>query len=497
MSERSEKRLGFGVEGLDTVVLGGLPAHHLYLLEGDPGSGKTTLALQFLLEGKRCGERGLYVTLSETRDEVAKIASSHGWSIDGLEILDLAAALGTVGEADQYTVFRPSEIELGETSERIVAEVERTKPHRVVIDSLSEIRLLAREPLRYRRQILGLKQFFASRASTVLMLDDRSAGSEDLQPRSIAHGIIELDRVPTEFGSERRRIRITKLRGSSYQGGLHDMTIVRGGVQVFPRLIASEHEGVFPSEQISTGLAELDQLMGGGLDRGTSTLITGPAGTGKSTVASSIASAALDRGGRVAIFAFEENRRIATTRATALGMSLEKHLNAGRATFRHVDPAELSPGEFAAAVRNAVEVDGASMVVIDSLNGYLNAMPEERFLTAQLHELLGYLNNLGVVTVMILVQRGMMGASAAPPVDVSYLADSIVLLRHFEAFGAVRKAVSVVKKRSGSHEDTIRELRFEAGGLRVGEVLSHFHGVLTGVPQFVGKPEDLLKEKRA
>jgi circadian clock protein KaiC len=496
MSLQTDSVITTGIQGLDIVLNGGLPEGHVYLLEGNPGSGKTTLALQFLLEGARRGETVLYVTLSETRAEIDKISRSHGWDISGIHIHDLAATLGTVTEDDQYTVFRPSEVELGETSKRIVAEIERLKPTRVVIDSLSEIRLLARDPLRYRRQVLGFKHFFMGRGSTVLLLDDMTTTEGDDQPQSIVHGIIQLDRVFVEYGAERRRVRIAKIRGSSFRGGHHDLIINKGGVEVFPRLVASQHKVNFKDEPVSSGLEEFDTLLGGGVDRGTSTLITGPAGTGKSALATLFAHSALKRGEKVAIFAFEENARIATRRAKALGTDLSPYLENGTCSFRHTNPAELSPGEFAALVRQSVERDGAQMVIIDSLNGYLNAMTEERYLTAQLHELLAYLNHRGVVTLMVLVQRGMMGPGMSPPVDVSYLSDSIILLRHFEAFGAVRKAISIVKKRSGSHEDTIRELRFEPGRVRVGDVLEQFRGVLTGVPMYVGQEQGLMGDKQ-
>jgi len=497
MGENRDQVITTGVQGLDVVLNGGLPAGHVYLLEGNPGSGKTTIALQFLREGVKLGERVLYVTLSETRWEIEKIARSHGWDMAGIMVHDLAESLGTVTEDDQYTVFRPSEVELGETSKKIVAQIEKHNPTRVVIDSLSEIRLLARDPLRYRRQVLGFKHFFIGRGSTVLLIDDMTAADGDDQPQSIVHGIIQLDRVGVDYGAERRRIRIAKLRGQAFRGGHHDLIINRGGIEVFPRLVASHHEVKFKDEPTSSGIKELDMLLGGGLDRGTSTLITGPAGTGKSAIATQFAHTALERGEKVAIFAFEENQRIACRRAAALGTEITTHIESGRCSFRHTDPAELSPGEFAALVRRSVEQEGATTIVIDSLNGYLNAMPEERFLTAQLHELLAYLNHRGVVTIMVLVQRGMMGPSMSPPVDVSYLSDSIILLRHFEAFGAVRKAISVVKKRSGSHEDTIRELRFEPGRVRVGETLERFRGVLTGVPMYVGTEGSLLRDERA
>lgn len=489
--------LSTGVAGLDEILCGGLTAERLYLIEGMPGAGKTTLALQFLMQGRDLGEKVLYCTLSETRAEIGKVFGSHGWNLDGIDVLEMAASVDSATGEDHYTVFRPGDIELGETTKLILERVEAINPDRVVIDSLSELRLLAHEPLRYRRQILGLKHYFAQRSCTVLLLDDRTVQSGDLQPQSIAHGVIDLNRVPVEYGAERRRLRIAKLRGVAFKGGYHDMTIRTGGVVVFPRIAATEGEKAFDDAPASSGMAEFDLLLGGGLDRGTSTLLIGPPGTGKSTLAMSLASAAADRTEKVAVFAFEENERIVLRRTSALGLRCAEHIKAGTMTFRHVLPAELSPGEIASLVREAVKVGKARVVVIDSLNGYLNSMPEEKFLAAQLHELLGYLNNQGVVTILVLAQRGMMGASMQAPVDVSYLADTVVMLRHFEAFGAVRKAVSVLKKRTGRHEDSIRELTFERDGLKVGEALSKFRGVLTGVPTFQGDEKELMERDGA
>jgi circadian clock protein KaiC len=483
-----------GVSGLDEILCGGLPSGHLYLIEGDPGAGKTTLSLQFLLSGLKKGEKGLYVTLSETRKEIEKVAVSHGWDLRGLEIQEMGHSIEAAMGEDNYTVFRPSDIELAETTKKILAMVESTDPRRVVIDSLSELRLLAHEPLRYRRQILGLKHYFANKACTVLLLDDRTVQASDLQPQSIAHGVLELDRMSNEYGTERRRVRIAKLRGRLFRGGYHDFAIRTGGMVIFPRLTSVEQDLDFDDAPALSGMAEFDLLLGGGLDRGTSTLLTGPAGTGKSTLAMKLVDAACLRGEKAVVFAFEENQRIVLRRAKALGIRYSEHLGAGLLTFRHVQPAELSPGEFAALVRESVETGGARVVVIDSLNGYLNSMPEEGFLTAQLHELLGYLNAQGVVTVMVLAQRGMMGAGMTAPVDVSYLADTVIMLRHFEAFGSVHKAISVLKKRTGSHEETIRELKFSNGELGVGRTLSDFRGVLTGVPVYTGTEKQLGKE---
>jgi circadian clock protein KaiC len=480
-----------GVPGLDSILRGGLPRHHLYLIEGDPGAGKTTLALQFLLDGRDRGERVLYCTLSETEAEVAEVAASHGWDPEGVMILQMGTGLATTGE-DSYTVFRPSDIELGETTKKLLERVDEFKPDRVAIDSLSELRLLAQEPLRYRRQILGLKHYFSEKKCTVLLLDDRAMQSSELQPQSIAHGVIELNRVPTEYGAERRRLRVLKLRGLAFTGGFHDYTIETGGLSVYPRISYNSDETGFEDATTSTGMPELDELLGGGLDRGTSTLITGPAGTGKSTLAMSLIDAAAGRNERSAIFAFEEGLPMVLRRTKSMGMSLDDDIARGLVSHQSFMPAELSPGEFASRVRSAVESDGARLVVIDSLNGYLNSMPEERFLAPQMHELLSYLNSRGVITVLILAQRGMMGPGMHAAVDVSYLADTVLMLRHFEAFGSVRKAISVLKKRTGTHENSIRELMFDADGIRVGAALSDFRGILTGVPTYTGGEKNLI-----
>ncbi|HEX8500904.1 MAG TPA: ATPase domain-containing protein [Pyrinomonadaceae bacterium] len=480
-----ELRLATGSAGLDSVLNGGFPANHLYLLEGDPGTGKTTLALQFLLEGARLGEPVLYVTLSETKEELTAVARSHGWSLEGVNLHELVPPEESLKTESQYTIFHPSEVELGETTRAVIEEVERIQPRRVVFDSLSEMRLLARDPLRYRRQILALKQFFAGRHSTVLLLDDRTSADSDLQVQSIAHGVVMLEQLMLDYGAERRRLRVSKLRGSRFRGGYHDFTIRTGGLEVYPRLVAADRRAEFRSEASPSGVAELDSLLGGGLDRGTATLLLGPAGSGKSSLATHFAAAAVRRGERAAAFLFDEGVNTYLSRASGMGTDLRAEVEAGRLSVQQVDPAELSPGEFTHAVCTAVE-GGARVVIIDSLNGYLQAMPDERFLTAQMHELLTYLNQQGVVTIMVLAQHGLMGAAMSSPVDVSYLADTVVLLRYFEAAGAIRRAISVVKKRTGPHEDTIRELRLSARGVEVGAPLTAFRGVLTGVPVFTG-----------
>lgn len=493
--QANSERLATGSEGFDRVLEGGFPANRLYLVEGDPGTGKTTLALRFLLEGAARGEPVLYVTLSETKEELEASAASHGWSLDALNIYELVPSEESLKTESQYTIFHPSEVELGETTNAVLKEVERIQPTRVVFDSLSEMRLLASDPLRYRRQILALKQYFAGRRCTVLLLDDRTATVGDLQVQSIAHGVVELEHLALEYGAERRRLRVVKLRGSKYRGGYHDFRIETGGIEVYPRLIAAEHGKAFTREAVTSGVPELDALLGGGLDRGTSTLMLGPAGSGKSSIAAQFVAAAAARGEHAASFLFDEGLHNYLTRATGLGNEMREQLESGHLTVQQIDPAELSPGEFANYVRRAVDRDGARVVVIDSLNGYLQAMPDERFLTVQMHELLTYLNQQGVVTILVMAQHGFMGSNMETPVDVSYLADTVLMLRFFEAAGAVRRAVSVVKKRTGFHENTIREMRMSADdGISVGKPLADFHGVLTGVPTYRREIAQLLEE---
>jgi circadian clock protein KaiC len=471
-----------GVPGLDSILGGGFTPNRLYLVEGDPGSGKTTLALLYLLEGARLEEPSLYVTLSETKEEVLAVARSHGWSLDPIHICELVASEESLTPDSQYTMYHPSETELGETTRKVLKQVEQIKPRRVVFDSLSELRLLAQNPLRYRRQILALKQFFTGRQCTVLLLDDGTADQDDVQVRSIAHGVLSLEQLSPEYGAERRRIKVVKLRGKKYRGGYHDFIIRRGGLDVFPRLVAAEHHQRFPREVLKSGIGPLDALLGGGLDRGTSTLIMGPAGSGKSSVAIQYVAAAAARDECVGMYLFDESRNTLLTRAAGLGLELQPHLDKGTISIQQVDPAELAPGEFVHAVRRAVEERNCRVVVIDSLNGYLNAMPEERFLIIQLHELLTFLGQKGVTTILVVAQHGLMGSGMQAPVDVSYLADSVILTRYFELEGHVKKAISVVKKRSGAHEDTIRELRLGKAGVSVSEPLQKLHGVLTGVP---------------
>ncbi len=470
------------VAGLDEVLHGGFIAGRLYLVDGNPGAGKTTLALEYLINGARAGESCLYVTLSETRSELVANAASHGWSLDGIEILELLAdELQVDGESD-LTMYQPSEVELNATTRKALEAVERLKPRRMVLDSLSELRLLAQSSLRYRRQILGLKQFLVGRDCTALLLDDRTTEGPDMQLQSIAHGVISLDSYTPAYGRTLRQLRVVKFRGSDFSSGSHDFVINRGGLTVFPRLASSQHGVPFKRETIASGVAMLDSLLSGGIDRGTATLLVGPPGSGKSTIALQYAAAAAARGEHAAIFGFEEAKAILFERARGLGMPINEGVGPGQIMVQQIDPAEISPGEFAHRVRQAVERDGARVVVIDSLNGYLNAMPEDKFLTAQLHELLSYLNNHGVATFLIAAQSGMLGPTMRSPVDASYLADAVVMFRMYEHAGSVKKAISVVKKRSGLHEESIRQLRFDSKGVHLSEPLMHLRGVLTGVP---------------
>jgi circadian clock protein KaiC len=473
-----DRRAATSIAGLDDILGGGFMPNRLYLVEGVPGSGKTTLALQFLLEGARQGEPVLYVTLSETEDELHAVAASHGWSLSGCTIRELVPTEDNLLMDEHYTMFHPSEVELSVTTKAILDDVARIKPARVVFDSLSELRLLAGNPLRYRRQILALKQFFSGKSCTVLLLDDLTSAQQDLQVQSIAHGVVRLEQMYPTYGAERRRLSVLKLRGASFRGGYHDFTVKRGGLEVFPRLVASEHRQDVSAGRIASGVGELDAMLGEGIELGTSTLIVGAAGTGKSTLAAQFVASAASRGEHAAMFIFDEASHTLLTRAAGLGIDLASHVGAGRVTLQQVDPAELSPGEFAHAIRQAVDRHRATIVVIDSLNGYLNAMPEERFLIVQLHEMLTFLGQAGVATILIGAHQGLIGGQMISPVDASYLADAVILMRYYELKGEVRQAISVVKKRGGAHERTIRDLSLDRNGITVGP----FRGILTGVP---------------
>jgi len=470
------------IVGLDDVLKGGLTRSRLYLLEGSPGTGKTTLAMQFLLAAAGRGEPVLYVTLSESEEELRAVALSHGWNLDGINIHELTPSSETIEPDEQYTMFHASEVELGATLKVVLDGIVRLKPTCIVFDSLSELRLLAGNPLRYRRHILALKHFLGARQCTTMLLDDMTAVDQDLQVQSIAHGVIRLEQTSSEYGTERRRLRIVKLRGVGFRSGFHDYVIREGGIEVFPRLVPSEHRHIASRMKHSSGIQGMDQLLGGGIEEGTSTLIVGAAGTGKSTLATQFAVAAASHQRRAAMFVFDENPATLITRCTELGIDLAGSIERGEISILQVDPAELAPGEFIQAVRRAVTEQKASIVIIDSLNGYLNAMPGERFLTIQLHELLMYLGQQSVATILIGAHSGLIGSAMHTPVDASYLADAVILLRYFEARGQVRQAISVVKKRGSQHERTIREFSLETGGIRVGEPLREFRGVLTGVP---------------
>ena len=473
---------------LDKILGGGLARDRVYLLQGSPGAGKTTIALQFLIEGANKGEKTLYLTLSEGLNELNAVAQSHGWSLKDVQILELLTQEDELITDNQYTMYQPSEVELGTTTHAILKEVERVKPTRVVLDSLSELKLLAQSPLRFRRQILALKQFFASRDCTVLLLDDKTttAGQENFQLESIAHGVIDLEQLSPEYGADKRRLRVKKFRGQKYHAGYHDFNINYGGVAIYPRIIPSSQTKAIGKKQVKSGVAQIDTLLGGGIEQGTSVLLLGPAGVGKSTLALQYAINAASKGEHAVIFTFDESIDTMMHRARGIGMDLAKYVDEGRIHLQPIDPTEMSPGEFAHRVRETVGgEDGgvaAKIVVIDSLTGYLNAMPEERFLVSQMHELLTYLGNHGVVTFLVVAQHGLLGHSMQTPLDTSYLADSVILFRYFEIDGEVRQAISVLKKRSGSHEKTIREFYLGSNGISVGEPLSEFYGILTGTP---------------
>ncbi len=494
--ETSLPEAAFGIAGLDDILAGGLERERVYLLEGAPGTGKTTAALKFLLEGAKSGEQGLYITLSETENELRDSASTHGWSLDDIEVFELVPPESLLDEQQQQSLLYSSDLELGETTRMIFESVERTKPVRVVIDSLSEIRLLAQSSLRYRRQVLALKHYFAKNGATVLLLDDLTTDINDKTVHSVAHGVVQLQELAPEYGAERRRVRVLKYRGRRFRGGYHDFTIKTGGLEVYPRIVASEHHTAFVRDAMSSGVAELDALLGGGVERGSSALILGPAGTGKSLFTINFAIAAVKRGEKAALFIFDEELGLLYDRMAKMGIDLRSMEEGGDLIIEQVDAAELSPGEFASRVRTCVTAQKIQTVVIDSLNGYQAAMPQEQFLVLHIHELLQYLNRQGASTYLTVAQHGLVGEMKAP-VDVTYLADTVILLRYFEAMGHVRRAVSVIKKRSGKHETTIREYNIGDNGLTLGEPLNGFQGVLRGVPNFVGPGAGLMGESAA
>ena len=481
-----------GIQGLDTIIHGGLPRNRTYLIQGQPGSGKTTLSLQFLLAGMRAGETCLYITLSESREEIEGVADSHGWSLSGLHIIELSEVEDLIDARMATTMLHPAEIDLKRTIDRVMAEIDRLRPHRIVFDSLAELRLLAQDPLRYRRQLLGLKQDLARRRATVLLLDDRTSHGDDLQVQSIVHGVVALERMANGYGTVRRRMIVDKLRGVGYRTGYHDYQIQRGGCVVYPRLVASEHGLVSDLPPMSSGVPALDAMLSGGIERGSSLLLLGPAGCGKSSIASCFVHAAGARGEKAVIWGFEETDRIMFTRSAGLQRDLAPLVAAGTLITRQVDAAILSPGELSAGIREDVERNGAKLVVIDSLSGYLASMPAEEHLHLHLHELLTYLNQQGVVTIITMAQHGLVGSMRSA--DISYIADSVLLLRFFEAFGAIKKAISVIKKRTGGHQETIREFSLAGGQVRVGEPLSEFQGVLSGTPTYHGGADSILPQ---
>lgn len=489
-------KISTGIPGLDDVLDGGVAPNRLYLVEGVPGSGKTTLALQFLLAGRDAGECCLYITLSETQEELDAVVAAHGLSLNGIDVFELSSADTPFSAEREMTLLHPWEVELGETIKVITDQIERIKPTRVVFDSLSEMRLLAQDPLRYRRQILALKQFFAGRKATVLLLDDLTGGGgqQDLQLHSICHGVVTLERLTLDFGAARRRLQVQKMRGSDFRAGYHDLVIRRGGLHVFPRLVAAEHHAPFAGAPVPSGLPELDALFGGGPLRGTCTLVSGPAGSGKTAIALQYIAAAAARGERSVLYEFDERIGTLMTRAAKQGIDLQALVDSGHLLLRQVDPTEISPGEFSAMLRHEVERENVRLVVIDSLNGYETAMPQEKQLVLQIHEMLSYLNQQGVATLLISAQQGLVG-SMQSSLSISYIADAVLLLRYFEAGGEVRKALAVIKNRGGGHENAIRELRIDQNGLRIGAPLTAFQGILTGTPTYVGQASPLLAER--
>jgi circadian clock protein KaiC len=494
-SHRSPERVSSGIVGLDDILGGGFPKDHMYLVEGDAGAGKTTLGLQYLLDGKRRGEKVLWITMSETERELQEAAASHGWSLEGLDICNLAVSEESLQADSQYTFFSPADVELNDTTKSVLRAIDTVRPTRVVFDPFSDIRLLARDPLRYRRQVLALREYFTGKGCTVLLMQESGRGQPgDLQAEALVHGYLTLQQDSPEYGGQRRRLRVHKMRGIPFRDGYHDFSIITGGLEVYPRLVAAEHFDNRPEEIVSSGLASIDALLGGGVERGSSVLLLGPAGVGKSTLMAQYASASVQRDEDAIIYLFDETTRAFVARGEGLGISVRRYLESGKLKIRHIESAEFSPGEFTHMVRRDVEEDGARLIAIDSLSGYLSAMPEDRFLTTHLHELLTFLSYKNVLSLVTLGQHGILGENLQSPVDISHLADTVLMLRYFEAFGAVKRALSVVKKRSGPHEVFIREMTIGPIGIHVGEPLREFQGVLSGRPEYVGEVSDLRRQ---
>jgi circadian clock protein KaiC len=488
---QTQETLSTAIEGLDAVLLGGFVRGGFYLIQGDPGSGKTTLAMQFVQSRIKQKERCLYFSMTESRIDLEHTCASHGWTLDGIDLCDLAASAASL--ENQSSVFHPADAELSEITKRVLAEVKRVKPRYVVFDGLAELRLLSGDPLRYRRQLLLLKDFLAGEQTTVLLLDDRTASFAEVQPESLVGGNIILERNMPGYGPARRRLSVSKVRGAVFRDGYHDYEIQTGGIVVHPRLVAGDHDVEFNTKLCTSGIANLDEMLAGGLNAGSTTLLMGPAGAGKSTVSIQFVVNALRNGEHAAVYIFDEVRHILVERSEKLclgkGGGFEQFVNDGVLHIQQVDPVEMSPGAFANEVRRAVDA-GATMVVIDSLNGYLNSMPEERFLTTHLHELFAYLNKKGVLTIIVVAQHGMMIGATQAEMDVSYLADTVLLFRYYEAFGEICQAISVFKKRTGPHQRSIRGLVIDERGVHVGEPLRKFRGIMTGVPRYDGDAND-------
>lgn len=485
-NDRNNERMNrarTGITGLDDVLDGGLQRNHTYLVEGLPGSGKTTLGLQFSMEGMRQSERVLYLATSESDEEIRQIARSHGWTLNGITIHHYDAR-ESLGKELEQSVFHPAEVELPRTIETLRSVIDRVNPQRLVIDSLSEIRLLASDPLWFRRQVLALKEYLSSRNCTTLLCDLLQDPGQPVY--TIVHGVLTMEHRAPEYGPDRRRLRVSKLRGQSYSSGYHDYKIHTGGIEVYPRLVASEHRRRFQPEAIPSGLPALDSMFGGGADRGTATLLFGPSGTGKSSIACKYVAAAADRGEASAMYIFDERVQTLLSRMEGMGIDLEGYIDGGMVNIRQIDPAELTPGELSHSIRQDVAERGVRLVVIDSLAGYFQAMPNEQLLALHLHELLSYLSQQGVSILLVMTQHGFLSNQRYTPIDISYVSDSVLQFHLFEYAGELRRAISVYKRRSGNHERTIRELQFGPKGIMIGAPLTAFHGILTGIPRHNG-----------